>query len=288
MNTVAVIVALLLLGALAGWGQASTIPYAQILTNQLTLRNPNISMLSIAIRNPTTGEDTVIASNISTMVGSRAGEEDLQVLAGGQPMTALDVAKHRCQALVPLRDVLRATIGTVRIAFASGNSSVSSDCLQEAEKLRDELGQVIPSLQALSDPFTVTSSANDTLAQRLTMETLARYPDVLVLAFHATAPGESVNRVVGINVPKFLGRPSDEVDQEVARTGKTIVQVIPSTHRMETHMPLRAADGSLVGALVTVYVWREEAETPGMISRSMGIRDELQARIPSLAALLSR
>ena len=147
---------------------------------------------------------------------------------------------------------------------------------------------MIPSSDRLFDPFIVACSSSDVLAQRLTIETLAKHRDVLVLAFHVTAPGDTVNRVVGINQPKFLGRPSDDVDHEVARTGKTIVQVIPSTHRMETHMPMRAADGYVVGTLVTVYLWQNETETPELMSRSMKIRDELQPRIPSLAALVSR
>lgn len=288
MNRGAAVVSLVLMVALATWGQAPTKPYAQMLINETVLRNPALSMLSIAVKSPETGENTVIASNNATIVGSKAGTDDMQVFASGQSVTTLDIANHRCQAFVPLHDASGITIGTLRSAFGAESSTSNSACQRQAEELRDQLGRVIPSLPRLFDPFIVATSSTDVLAQRLAIETLAKYQDVLVLAFHVTAPGDSVNRVVGINQPKFLGRPSDEVDHEVAKTGKTIVQVIPSTHRMETHMPLRAADGSLVGTLVTVYLWRNESETPELMSRSMKIRDELQRRIPSLAALVSR
>lgn len=288
LKPAAAMVLLFLMEVLAAWSQASTRPYAQMLVNETILRNPNVSMLSIAVRNPTNGENTVLASNHARAIDSKAGNDDLQVIASGQPMTTLDAANHRCQALVPLHDVSNTVIGTLRTEFISEGSAGDPECLRQAGDLRDELSQVIPSAQTLFDPFIVATSPNDVLAQRLTIETLANHPDVLVLAFHVTAPGESVNKVVGINQPKFLGRASDEVDHEVAKTGKTIVQVIPATHRMETHMPLRAADGSLVGTVVTVYLWRKEAEAAELMSRSMKIRDELQPRIPSLAALVSR
>jgi hypothetical protein len=288
MKRAAAMVLLFLMEVLAAWSQASTRPYAQMLVNETVLRNPNISMLSIAVRNPTNGENRIIASNRARAIDSQAGNDALQVFVSGRPMTTLDAANHRCQALVPLHDVSETVIGTLSAEFISEGTADDPECLHQAGELRDELSQVIPSVQTLFDPFIVSTSPNDVLAQRLTIETLAKYPDVLVLALHVTAPGESVNKVVGINQPKFLGRASDEVDHEVSKTGKTIVQVIPATHRMETHMPLRAADGSLVGTVVTVYLWRKEAEAPELMSRSMRIRDELQPRIPSLAALVSR
>lgn len=280
-------VSLLLAGVVGCIGQVATKPYAQILVNETMLRDADVSSLSMVVPNLATRETKVVASNIADMIGREAGNEDQKILAGDQPVTTLDIANHRCQAVVALRSVSGEAIGVLHTIFKF-KTGARDDCRRQAEELRDELAWVIPSAQVLFDPFIVASSSTDVLAQRLTLETLARYPDVLVLAFHVTAPGETTNRVVGINVPKFLGRPSDDVDHDVAKTGKMIVQVIPSTHRMEVHMPLRAVDGSLVGTLVAVYLWRQETEAPGLISRSMKIRDELQPRIPNLSALLSR
>ena len=274
--------------ALSCWAQASMKPYAQMLVNETLLRHTELSALSMTAIDPATKENKVIASNVAATVGNQADGDDLKVLAGNQPVTEPDIANHRCHAVAPLHDTPGATIGTLRVGFARQNAGSAVECMRQVEKLRDELRAVIPSAQVLFDPFIVSNSPGDILAQRLTIQTLDRYPDVLVLAFHVTAPGETTNRVVGINQPKFLGRPSDEVDHEVARTGKMIVQLIPNTHRMETHMPLRAADGSVVGTLVTVYLWQSEDEAPKLISRSMQIRNELQSRIPSLAALLAR
>lgn len=241
------------------WSQTPTKPYAEVIERETLLRHPELSSMEMSIRDPATNQSKTIASNTAVPGGDN------------------------CRQLVPLRDTPGEIIGTLHLGFSS---IVNDDCAEKAQKIAEELQQIIPGEQTLFDPFIVADSPGDVLAQRLTIETLGKYPDILVLAFHVTAPGDTVNRVVGINQTKFLGKPSDEIDTEIARNGKTIVQVIPGTHRMETHMPLRAADGSLVGTLVTVYLWHDEAETPGLIARSMKIRDELQPRIPGLASLL--
>lgn len=280
------IVWLILACTLACWSQAGTKPYAQMLVDETMLRNPDLAALSIAAQVPATADYTVVASSHTAMIGSQVGSDEKKVLADGQSVVMTGVAHHGCQVVIPLRDVSGATIGALRTAFKSGESTPA--CVSRAEALRDDLRQVIPSALNLFDPFIVGSSSDDILGQRLVMETLAKHPDVLVLALHITPPGEATNRVVAINERKFIGRPSDDVDHDVARTGKMIMQVIPSTHRMETHMPLRAGDGSLVGTVVTVYLWRNETEVPELLIRSMKIRDELAPQIPSLEALLNR
>lgn len=286
MRKIAASVVLMVAGGLACGGQATTKPYAQILVNETMLRKTDVSILSMIVPTPTSTDYRVVASSNAAVVGSGAGKDDLAVLASNRAVTMPDVANQRCQAIAPLHDVSRATIGILRATFKE-KTSAGDPCVHEVDALRDELANVIPSARVLFDPFIVASSPGDSFAQRLTIETLGKYPDVLVLGLHVTAQGETTNRVVGINQSKFLGKPSDEVDQDIAKTGKTIIQVIPSTHRMEVHMPLRAADGSLVGTLVTVYLWRVETEAPELISRSMKIRDEFQARVPNLQALLS-
>jgi len=278
MNRPAVAAALFLMVTSGALSQVSTKPYAQLLVDEMLLRNANLSMLSITVQNPASGRE-MLASNTARTLSSNTFKTPY-------PDRAI-TGVRRCQSVVPLHDAANIVVGTLRAEITSKKAFLSG-CQSAVEDLRDQLSRVIPSSQDLFEPYLVSTSSDDLLAQRLTIETLAKYPDVLILAFHVTAPGESVNRVVGINRPKFLGRISDEVDQEVAKTGKTVVQVIPATHRMEIHMPLRAIDGSLAGTLVTVYLWQKEAETPTLMSRAMHIRDELQSRIPSSAALVNR
>ena len=123
MNRYSLAVSMILIGHLSLWGQAPTKPYAQVLIDETVLRNPGLTVLSIVVRNSDTAENTVIASNDATIVGRKAGPDDVRVFTSGQPETTLDIANHRCRALVPLHDDGGTTIGTLRTAFAAGRSA---------------------------------------------------------------------------------------------------------------------------------------------------------------------
>jgi len=128
-------------------------------------------------------------------------------------------------------------------------------------------------------------------AQKLVNQELETHPDVLVIAFHATIPGESINRVIAINKAqwnKFQWRPSDDIDTDTVISQKTIVQVIPKTHRMEVHMPLRIHDGSTIATLVCVWSFKDEEEAPELMRKSQSIRDEIAPQVTSLAQLIGK
>jgi hypothetical protein len=128
-------------------------------------------------------------------------------------------------------------------------------------------------------------------AQALTVQELKRHPDVLVIAFHAQIPGEPINRVVAINQAqwgKFQWRPSDDIDTDTAKTQKTIVQVIPATHRMEVHMPLHTKTGETIATFVCVWNFKDEEEAPELMRKSQAIRDEIAPQISSMSQLLGK
>lgn len=128
-------------------------------------------------------------------------------------------------------------------------------------------------------------------AQALTDQELKRHPDVLVIAFHAQIPGETINRVVAINQAqwgKFQWRPSDEIDTDTAKTQKTVVQVIPATHRMEVHMPLRTKTGETIATFVCVWNFKDEEEAPDLMRKSQAIRDEIAPQISDISQLLGK
>lgn len=128
-------------------------------------------------------------------------------------------------------------------------------------------------------------------AQTLTEQELKHHPDVLVVAFHAQIPGETINRVVAINQAqwgKFQWRPSDDIDTDTAKTQKTVVQVIPATHRMEVHMPLHTKTGETIATLVCVWNFKDEEEAPELMRKSQAIRDEVAPQISDIRQLLGR
>ncbi len=134
-----------------------------------------------------------------------------------------------------------------------------------------------------------TTQVFPNFAQALTDQELKRHPDVLVIAFHAQIPGEGINRVIAINQAqwgKFQWRPSDEIDTDTAKTQRTVVQVIPATHRMEVHMPLHTKTGETIATVVCVWTFKDEEEAPDLMRKSQAIRDEIAPQITSVSQLL--
>ena len=128
-------------------------------------------------------------------------------------------------------------------------------------------------------------------AQTLTDQELKRHQDVLVVAFHAQIPGETINRVVAINQAqwgKFQWRPSDDIDTDTAKTQRTVAQVIPATHRMEVHMPLHTKTGETIATVVCVWNFKDEEEAPDLMRKSQAIRDEIAPQISSISQLLGK
>ena len=126
-------------------------------------------------------------------------------------------------------------------------------------------------------------------AQTLTDQVLKRHQDVLVIAFHAQIPGEQINRVIAINQAqwgKFQWRPSDDIDTDTAKSQRTVVQVIPATHRMEVHMPLRTKTGKTIATFVCVWNFKDEEEAPELMRKSQMIRDEIAPEIANVTQLL--
>lgn len=128
-------------------------------------------------------------------------------------------------------------------------------------------------------------------AQTLTNQELQRHPDVVVIAIHAQIPGESINRVVAINQnqwAKFRWRPSDDIDTDTAKSQKTVVQVIPATHRMEVHMPLHTRARETIATFVCVWNFKDEEEAPELMHKSQMIRDEIAPQITDIGQLLGK
>jgi iron complex outermembrane receptor protein len=264
--------------------QALKTTYAQMLVNDLMRKHPDLLVVAMHATAPGAADNTIVATNLDR-IGKMSDDDDLAVIRTNKPILAPMPDKGRYEVLLPLRDVSDKTMGALGIVFKYSAGQSESTFLDDATAMRNELQAVIPSVETLFEPFTIGFGAGDTLAQRLTMEALARHPDILVIAMHVTPPGAKKNVVIAINEPKFIGRDSDDVDTDTEKTGKIVMQAIPKTHRMEVHMPMIAADGSRVGTICTVYLWREEGQVADYFVRSLAMRDVLRPLIPSYEAL---
>jgi hypothetical protein len=264
--------------------QVSKTTYAQMLVKDLMRKHPDLLVVAMHVTAPGAVDNTIIATNLDR-IGKVSDDDDLAVIHTNKPILAPMLDKGRYEVLLPLRDVTDKTIGALGIVFKYSAGQAESTFLDDATMMRNGLRSVIPSVETLFEPFTVGFGPDDTLAQRLTMQSLALHPDLLVIAMHVTPPGGKTNKVIAINEPKFIGRDSDDVDTDTEKTGKIVMQAIPKTHRMEVHMPMIAADGTRVGTICTVYLWQDESQVADYFVRSLAMRDEMRPLIPSYEAL---
>jgi hypothetical protein len=72
----------------------------------------------------------------------------------------------------------------------------------------------------------------------------------------------------------------------VAATGAPLVEVQKDGVRLGILVQMRDAHGRAIGAIGLMWPYRPGDDVEGRVRRSFAIRDELAARIPSLAALV--
>lgn len=133
-------------------------------------------------------------------------------------------------------------------------------------------------------------------AQTLSDATMKAHPDLLSVTFHGVPPGKSdIYTMYAGSYPERIGNPDDPDDIDVSKKGITIID--PRWHRTNDTvakfvvlMPLRDRSGDNIGLIVYAFKkaphpkWGERQYTLA----AMDMRDALQARIPSYAALFEQ
>lgn len=139
-----------------------------------------------------------------------------------------------------------------------------------------------------------TPPAYRTYAQALSDETMAAHPELLSVTFHGVPPGmDKAYTMFAGSYPDRVGNPDDPDDIDVTVKGITIVdprwkRTHDATPKFVVLMPLRDAKGENVGLIV--YAFKTTAGNSGerqYFRAAMDLRDALQAKIPSYAALFA-
>lgn len=128
-------------------------------------------------------------------------------------------------------------------------------------------------------------------AQVLSDETMAAHPELQSVTFHGVPPGMSkVYTMFAGSYPERIGNPDDPDDIDVIVKGITLID--PRWHRNDAvkrfviQEPLRDKSGENIGLIV--YAFKTSKENKGervYTKAAMDMRDALQAKIPSYAAL---
>lgn len=121
--------------------------------------------------------------------------------------------------------------------------------------------------------------------QELVDQVVAKNPQLLVIALHASPPNVPNYPIVASNIGR-IGKAADEDDMRVITTEKTNLEVAHGNTRFEVELVLRDVAGANVGALGLVFPYKSGDDRKALEAKAVGIRDWLARRIPDSSGLI--
>jgi len=120
-------------------------------------------------------------------------------------------------------------------------------------------------------------------AQKLVDEALAKHPEIILIAIHATPPGHK-NLIVASNFGR-IGKIGDEDDMRCIRTGKSNLEISEKGDHFEDELIMQDASGKTIGALGVVFNYKQGDDKKALEKLAVQTRDEMKAKTPSEARL---
>ena len=117
-------------------------------------------------------------------------------------------------------------------------------------------------------------------AQKLLQETLAKHPEVVIMAFHVTPPQSKTNVIIASNIGR-IGKAADDDDLRVIQTEKSNLEVNSTGIHFEDECVLRDKSGHNIGAVGIVFNYKKGDDKAKLAAAAEAIRDEMSQSIPS-------
>ncbi len=146
------------------------------------------------------------------------------------------------------------------------------------------LAAALPFTGAITLPLSAQTPAK-IYAQELVDETVAKHPEVVVLAMHVTPPNSADNVIIASNIGR-IGKKADEDDLRVIQTGKPNLEVNKTGDRFEVELPLQDVSGNTIGAIGVVFPYKVGDDKSALQKKAEKIRDELRRRTSNVANLM--
>ena len=124
-------------------------------------------------------------------------------------------------------------------------------------------------------------------AQKLLNDTLAKHPDVIIMAMHVTPPGKKENEIIASNIGRY-GKKADEDDMRVINTGKSNLEVNKTGNHFEVECTLQDKAGKTIGAVGIVFSYKDGDDKKALEKKALAIRDEMKAKTPTKAKLFEK
>lgn len=122
--------------------------YAQKLVNDTLAKHKEVVIMAFHVTPPNQSENVIIASNIGR-IGKKADEDDMRVIETGKSNLEVNKTGNHFEDELPLLDQSGNRIGAVGIVFDYKPGVDKNKLAKQAEKVRDEMAQQIPSKEKL-------------------------------------------------------------------------------------------------------------------------------------------
>jgi hypothetical protein len=261
--------------------------YAEHLVEEVGRTNPEVAAVALNVTPPKAADNVIVAASDSARIGSKSDGAALEVIKGGKLRASINRAGDRLEVRLPLQDVSGSTIGALSVSYAYGAGADRAGLERSAERIRDVLHRRISHVANLLEPYPYDpNTRSDTYAQKLVEETMAQHPELEIFALHATPPGGKDNIIIGSNIGR-IGKKADEDDLRAVNTGKANLEVNDAGNRFEVEMQLRDRSGKVIGAVSTVFAYKDGDDKAELHARGEKINAELRNKIPDAASLFN-
>jgi hypothetical protein len=127
-------------------------------------------------------------------------------------------------------------------------------------------------------------------AQRIVVAEKVLHPEIAKLGLHATPPAAKDNVIIGCDIPSKIGKKSSDADMQKLAAGKAVAVRVEKDSIYDLLLPVTDARGGDLdgGFLVMEVPFTKAANEEEALKIGVSIRDELQSKIASKAALYQR
>ena len=258
--------------------------YGQQLVDRALDGHPEIQILALHANVPKTTDNVIVASNIGR-IGKAGDEDDLRLIRTEKPNLEVNTEGNRFEVELVLRDVSGSNIGAIGIVYGYKPGDDKLTLQAKAEAVLHWFGKRITSAGNLFEPVPfVQSPPAAPYAQQLVDSTLARNPDVLILALHVMPPSRTDPVIIASNIGR-IGKKADEDDLGVIRTAKPLLEVNEAGNRFEVEVALQDSAGQTIGAVSSVFAYKPGTDRAALQARGERIRDDLRSAIPAASKL---
>ena len=122
-------------------------------------------------------------------------------------------------------------------------------------------------------------------AETLLVNTKAAHKELEKLGLHAIPPNQEDYVIIANIFPEKVGKKSSKGDLAVIQSGKAVVKKNDKDEFFDLKLPIADADGKPVGLNVMEIPFKFARDSDDALVQATKIRDEIQAEIPSHAAL---